>query len=146
MGDRQGQAKTTEYPVLLARQRKSDKVREDLSALTRAWKIPQVMNKFRHYLRVHGNCQNDCPEPEEVAGCRAECFHSVSVPIQQFQGDGVEMHQLHWTGDAGFRKTGEVRADWVWVRRKEGCDGVNGELNGRSVGRLRGLFRIWDLM
>src|SRR5437868_4541268 len=36
IGDRQGQAKTTEYLVLVLGQRKPDKVREGLSALTQA--------------------------------------------------------------------------------------------------------------
>jgi len=54
------------------------------------------------------------------------------------------MHHVRWTGGKEFRKTGDARADWVWVRRRARCEEGNGKLDGRMVGKLQGLFRVSD--
>jgi len=52
------------------------------------------------------------------------------------------MHHMRWTGGKEFRKTGDVCADWVWVRRRARCEEGNSKLDGRMVGKLQRLFRV----
>jgi len=56
------------------------------------------------------------------------------------------MHHMRWTGGKEFLKTGDARADWVWVWRRARCEEGNGKLDGRMVGKLQGLFRVSDGM
>ncbi|KAF8421858.1 hypothetical protein EV426DRAFT_517931, partial [Tirmania nivea] len=71
---------------------------------------------------------------------------SLRVAVPQFQGDGVETHHVQWTGDRDFRRHGNVRADWIWVRRRPWSQECSGQLDGHIVARLEGLFRIWNRM
>jgi len=56
------------------------------------------------------------------------------------------MHHMHWTGGKEFRKTGDVHADWVLVQRRTRYEEGNVKLDGRTVGKLQGLFRVSDGM
>ena len=84
------------------------------------------------------------PTLEKVAQYRAHYYNTLSVPVMQFQGDGEVIHQVRWTGKKGFRRRREARADWVWVRRRERVpiDLQIGQLDGKIVGRLQGLFSV----
>ena len=39
---------------------------------------------------------------------------------------------------------GKLRNNWVWVRHRGRSKAANGELDGRSVGKLGGLFTLRD--
>ncbi|KAF8433150.1 hypothetical protein BGX38DRAFT_1290442 [Terfezia claveryi] len=70
----------------------------------------------------------------------------LSVRPWKFQGDGESIHRVRWTGKEGFRWRDKSRADWVWIRRKERAplELQIGQLDGRMVGRLEGLFSVHD--
>ena len=53
---------------------------------------------------------------------------------------------MRWARDKEFRKTGDGRVDCLWVRHKARSIDADGKLDGRTVGKLHGLFRIWDGM
>ena len=64
--------------------------------------------------------------------------------MQAFHGEGTVNQHAWWTAGQPFRKRGHPRADWVWVRLREGTEAPNGTLIGRIVGRLEGLFSVRD--
>jgi len=69
------------------------------------------------------------------------------MPVAQFQGAEEVIHRVRWSGKQKFRKI-KPRADWVWVRRRERLreELQVGQLDGKTVGRLEGLFSVRDDM
>ncbi|KAF8435198.1 hypothetical protein BGX38DRAFT_1275155 [Terfezia claveryi] len=68
------------------------------------------------------------PNVKEVANYRGEYYSRVL------------------TGDRDFKRRGNVRADWIWVRRRPRSWDSGGQPDSRTVARVEGLFKIWDRM
>jgi hypothetical protein len=95
---------------------------------------------------LNGNTQGTEQDIHEIGSYPGEYFYSIGIPVPQFQVNEMEIHHVRWTGAKEFRKTGEARADWVWVRLRARSDEGNGTLGGRTIGIVQGLFRVWDGM
>ncbi|KAF8425787.1 hypothetical protein BGX38DRAFT_1279138 [Terfezia claveryi] len=82
----------------------------------------------------------------KIYNSSAHYYYTLSVPVIQFQGEGEVVHCVRWTGKQAFRKKGKPRVDWVWVRRRERvvAELQVGQLDGKTVGRLEGLFSVRD--
>jgi len=131
------------HPKLIGQQRGLNALPEPVPLLTEILGMPSLMGKFQEYLRLNGYLGN-ATDTEGMEDYRGHYFSSLAVAVHEFQGDGQETHHVRWTGDKDFRKRGKRRADWVWIRKRPRSHESNGELDGRTVGRLEGLFRIWD--
>jgi len=46
-----------------------------------------------------------------MARYQAEYFDTVSIPVPQFQRDGIEIYYVRWTRDKDFQKTEDGHAD-----------------------------------
>ena len=121
-------------------------VPEPLSVLTCRLKIPILVMKFEEYMRLNRDSGANGQNAQDMARHQREYFNSIGIPVPQFHRDGIETHHMRWTGDKEFRKTGDGRADWVWIRYEARSIDADGKLDGRMVGKLHGLFRIWDRM
>ena len=107
--------------------------------------LPQL---FVDYLKLNVPHTMLPPALEEISNNRAHYYNNLSVPLTQFQGDEELIHVVRWTGDQEFRKRGKRRADWVWVCRRK-CGQIElqtGQLDGKIIGRVEGLFCIQDKM
>ena len=86
------------------------------------------------------------PDLESISRYMVYYYNTLSVPIEEFQGDGDVMHKVQWTGKEGFRQKKKPRGDWVWVRRQERApenSGI-GQVDGQIVGRLKELFSVQE--
>jgi hypothetical protein len=117
-----------------------------LSSLATLLGIPSLIDHFCDYLRLNLAHIKPPPTFEEVSHYKAHYYSTLSVCVPQFQGNGELVHQIRWTGKRAFRQRGEARADWVWVRRWERrpVEQRMGQLDGRIVGRLEGLFSVQE--
>ncbi|KAF8457633.1 hypothetical protein BGX38DRAFT_1326585 [Terfezia claveryi] len=70
----------------------------------------------------------------------------MNMDSSRVQGDRESIHRVRWTGKEGFRGQDKSRADWVWIWWKERAllELQMGQLDGRMVGRLEGLFSVHD--
>ena len=144
-------SKATRGPIKV-RQRLGGKQSADilggtpLSSLATELGIPSLVERFRKYLMLNSSYTKSPPSSEEVSCYRAHYYNTLSVPVMQFQEDGEVIHHLRWTGKKGFRQRGEARADWVWVRQRERgpVELQFGQLDGKMVGRLEGLFSVQE--
>ncbi|KAF8426488.1 hypothetical protein BGX38DRAFT_1147120 [Terfezia claveryi] len=140
--DTEGAVKNEDHPKLTGQQQVRNAPPEPLSVLTTALQIPHLVGRFRDYLRLRSDSGGYRPNVEEVANYQGEYYSRVLVLVQQFQGDGVQIHHVSWTGDRDFRRRGNVRANWIWVRRRPRLWDSGGQLDGRTVARVEGLFKI----
>ena len=99
--------------VLGGRQQRRGASPEPLSRLARILRILNRVRKFQEFIKLNGNSRGIAADVKEIERYRGEFFTTLAVPVQQFQGDGMEVHHVRWTANQGFRKTGDVRADWV---------------------------------
>ncbi|KAF8416671.1 hypothetical protein EV426DRAFT_711866 [Tirmania nivea] len=144
--DAEGTSSTREDPRLSGQPQSRNAIVQPLSVLAQTLRIPNLIGKFRDYLRVNGYLGVATGDREGMEGYRGQHVSSLRVAVPQFQGDGVETHHVRWTGDRDFRRHGNVRADWIWVRRRPRSQECSGQLDSRIVARLEGLFRIWNGM
>ena len=69
-----------------------------------------------------------------------EHLDQLEIPVPDFQETNVfQIHRARWSGTKSFRNGGP-RKDWVRIQA-DGLDAC-GDLRGRSVTRLVGLFKI----
>ena len=69
-----------------------------------------------------------------------EHFTQLEIPVPDFQeSDVFQIHRARCTGTKAFRNAGP-RNDWVWIQA--GRTDTLGDLRGRLVARLFGLFKI----
>ena len=115
-----------------------------LEEIARKLSIPELVTKFTDYLRLNRSPLHPPPDSEEIPYYRTYHYNTLSIPISKFQGDGLDIQKIRWTGERGFRQRGDARADWVWIRRQVRSmnERQNGELDGRTIGKLEGLFRV----
>ena len=108
--------------------------------------IPSLPERFLNYLKLNAPRVEPPLALSEISQYRAHHYASLSVPIIQFQGHQKLNHQVRCTGQRNFRQRSENRADWVWVcmRERMPVDFQRGQLDGRMVGRLEGLFSVQD--
>jgi hypothetical protein len=79
-------------------------------------------------------------DPSELKFLPAEHFTHLEIPIPDFQeADVFQVHRARCTGKKSFRNSG-ARNDWIWIQA--GGPDMYGELRGRAVARLVGLFKI----
>ncbi|CAZ80618.1 unnamed protein product [Tuber melanosporum] len=82
-------------------------------------------------------------DPSELRFLPAERFTMLEIPVLDFQETDVfQIHRVRCTGKLSFRNTG-ARNDWVWIQ-VGGLD-LYGDLRGRTVARLLGLFKIGNV-
>jgi len=73
-----------------------------------------------------------------------EQFTHLEIPISDFQEtDMFQIHRARCTGTMAFRNGGP-RNDWVWIQA--GGEDSYGDLRGRMVARLLGLFKIRNVL
>jgi len=80
----------------------------------------------------------------EVARFPTHYYTKLTVPVAQFQVEGIQRHNVWWTAGQPFRRLGKPRADCVWVRHRGRTKAANRELDGKIVGKLEGLFSVRD--
>ena len=79
-------------------------------------------------------------DPSELKFLPAEQFTQLEIPVPDFQETDIfQVHRARCTGRKSFRNSG-ARNDWIWIQAG-GLD-MYGELRGRAVARLVGLFKI----
>ena len=106
--------------------------------------IASLPKLFVDYLNLNLSHTMLLPALEEISNYRAHFYNNLWVPVTQVQGDEELIHVVRWTGNQEFTQRGKRRADWVWVRRRE-CGPIElqtGQLDGRIIGRVEGLFSI----
>jgi len=106
--------------------------------------VPELPPQFYEYLSVNAGLPVDVVSLAEVARFPTHYYTKQSVAMAQFQGEGVQTHNVWCIAGKAFRKMGKLRNDWVWVRRRGKSKAANGELDGRIVGKPGGLFSMWD--
>ena len=73
----------------------------------------------------------------------AEQFTQLEIPVPDFQETDIfQVHRVRCTGRKSFRNSG-ARNDWIWIQAG-GLD-MYGELRGRAVARLFGLFKTRNM-
>ncbi|KAF8416616.1 hypothetical protein BGX38DRAFT_1147607 [Terfezia claveryi] len=99
---------------------------------------------FCEYLRMNMDSSRGTPDTEKIGNYRSYYYNTLAIPVPQFQGDGELIHRVRWTGKEGFRGWDKSRADWIWIRWKEHSplELQMGQLDGRMVGWLEGLFSV----
>jgi len=80
----------------------------------------------------------------EIADFPTHYYPKLKVPVAQFQGQGIQRHNVWWTAGQPFWRLGKSRSDWVWVPYRGRTKVANAELDGKVVGKLEGLFRVRD--
>ena len=143
---RRGQSPAFGRPTLGGKQGSNDPTGTALSSLAVLLEKPCLVERFLDYLKLTKLHSDPDPDPEKVSCYRAHYYNTLSVPVVQFQGDEEMIHRVRWTGKQGFRQRGEARADWIWVRRRARgpAELQPGQLGGKMVGRLEGLFSVLD--
>jgi len=106
--------------------------------------VPELPQQFHEYLRVNPGLPVDVVSLAEVACFPTYYYTKLSVVVSQFQGEGVQTHNVWWIVGQAFQKMGKPRTDWVWVRYRGRSKAANGELDGRIVEKLGGLFSMRD--
>ena len=106
--------------------------------------VPELPQQFYEYLRVNAGLPVDMVSLAEIGRFPTHYYTKQSVAMAQFQGEGVQTHNVWCIAGKAFRKMGKLRNDWVWVRRRGKSKAANGELDGRIVGKPGGLFSMWD--
>ncbi|KAF8414646.1 hypothetical protein BGX38DRAFT_1281763 [Terfezia claveryi] len=128
-------------PILRGKQASDGPEGTPMQTLAARLGIGQLPERFFQYLRLN------TPEPvnlEGVAHFPMHYYAELSVKVPEFQGEGKQTHNVQWTAQKAFRKQGQPRADWVWVRRKGRSEYSRGDLDGKIVGKLEGLFSVRD--
>ena len=133
-------------PTLRGKQSVENPGGTPLSSLATLLGIPSLVEHFCNYLRLNSAHRKPPPTFDEILHYRAHYYNTLSVCVTQFQGSGKLVQHIRWTGGQGFRQRDKPRADWVWVRRRERrpVELRMGQLDGKIVGRLEGLFSIQE--
>jgi len=103
--------------------------------------VPELTQHFYEYLR---GLEVGPVSLAEIARFPTPYYTKLTVPVAQFQGKGIQMQNVWWTAGQPFRRLGKPSADWVWVRHRGCTKAANGELDGKIVGKLEGLFSMRD--
>jgi len=98
-------------PTLVGQQREDRAAGTDLSILAAELDIPVLLQRFCAYLSLNVVDVRAAPNLESILRYIAHYYNTLSVPIEEFQGDGDVIHKLRWTGKEGFRKKKKPRAD-----------------------------------
>jgi len=77
--------------------------------------IPLLLQRFSAYLTLNVADVRAVPDLESISRYMVHYYNTLSVPVEEFQGDGDVMHKIRWTGKERFRQKKKPRADWVWV-------------------------------
>ena len=78
-------------------------------------------------------------DPSEMKFLPAEQFTQPEIPVSDFQETNIfQVHRTRCTGSKSFQNSG-ARNDRIWIQAG-GLD-MYGELGGRAVARLVGLFK-----
>ncbi|RPA90930.1 hypothetical protein L873DRAFT_1820341, partial [Choiromyces venosus 120613-1] len=94
----------------------------------------------RHIRQTAEVSQRLPADPSELGFLPAEQFTMLETSVLDFQETEVfQTHRVRCTGKRSFRYTG-ARNDWVWIQL--GGSDLYGDLRGRAVARLLGLFKI----
>ncbi|KAF8448220.1 hypothetical protein BGX38DRAFT_1270432 [Terfezia claveryi] len=101
-----------------------------------------VKNEDHPKLTGQQQVRNAPPEPLSVLATALQILHLVSrFEITYGSAVILEVTDRTWS-----RRRGNVRADWIWVRRRLRSWDSGGQLDGRTIARVEGLFKIWDRM
>ena len=141
-----GRTTTKRRPALGGKQSPDNSSGTPLVLLAVVLEIAPLSQLVVDYLKLNVPHTMLPPALEEISSYRAQYYNHLSVPVTQFQGDEELIHVVRWTGNQEFRKRGKRRADWVWVHRRV-CGPIElqtGQLDGRIIGRVEGLFSIQD--
>jgi len=132
LGGKQGTAKMNSTP---------------LTSLVEELGLPCLIEGFTVYLKLNMPGGRPLPDTEKIYNYRTHYYSTISMPVAQLQGEGKVIHRVRLSRKREFRK-GKSRADWVWVRRREQLreELQVGQLDGKAVGRLEGLFSVRDDM
>ncbi|KAF8454154.1 hypothetical protein BGX38DRAFT_1141130 [Terfezia claveryi] len=144
--DAEGMGRNYNHPRLTSQPLARNAIAEPLSVLAQILQIPNLIGKFQDYLRANGYWGVATADMEGIETYRGQYLTSIAVAVQQFQGDGLETHHVRWTGNRDFRRHGNIRADWIWVRMRPRSQESSGQLDGHTVARLEGIFRIWNVV
>ena len=88
--------------------------------------------------------QRQPSDSTELLSLPVEQFRHLEIPVPDFQDTDVfQIHRAHCTGTKAFRNGGP-RNNWVCVHT--GGDVSYGDLRGRVVARLLGLFQITNVL
>ncbi|KAF8415752.1 hypothetical protein BGX38DRAFT_1281172 [Terfezia claveryi] len=147
-GKRKRLSRPTERPTLEGKQSAEGSSGMRLSSLSSILGVSGLAERFCEYLRMNMDSSRGTPDTEKIGNYRSYYYNTLAIPVPQFQGDGESIHRVRWTRKEGFRGRDKLRADWVWIRRKEHAplELQMGQLDGRMVGQLEGLFSIHDEM
>jgi len=98
-----------------------------------------------NYLRRAVTDERQLPaDPSELKFSPAELFTQLEIPVADFQETNIfQVHRARCTGKKSFRNSGP-RNDWIWIQA--GGPDMYGELRGRAVARLVGLFNIRNML
>ncbi|KAF8446788.1 hypothetical protein BGX38DRAFT_1270946 [Terfezia claveryi] len=130
-------------PILGGKQASDGPEGTSMQTLATRLGIMQLPERFYEYLRLNIS-SSYCVNLEEVARYPVHYYAQLTVDVPQFQGEGRQTHNVRWTAGQPFRKRGQPRADWVWVRRRGRSGDAMGDLDGKVVGKLEGLFSVQD--
>jgi len=82
-------------------------------------------------------------DPSELKFSPAELFTQLEIPVADFQETNIfQVHRARRTGKKSFRNS-SLRNDWIWIQASR--PDMYGELRGRAVARLEGLFKIRNM-
>ena len=83
-------------------------------------------------------------DPSELKFSPAELFTQLEIPVADFQETNIfQVHRARRTGKKSFRNS-SLRNDWIWIQASR--PDMYGELRGRAVARLVGLFNIRNML
>ncbi|KAF8415231.1 hypothetical protein BGX38DRAFT_1281439 [Terfezia claveryi] len=134
-------ARKPQGPILRGKQASDGPEGTPMQTLAARLGIGQLPERFFQYLRLN---TPELVNLEGVAHFLTHYYAELSVKVPEFQGEGKQTHNVQWTAQKAFRKQGQPRADWVWVRRKGRSEYSRGDLDGKIVGKLEGLFSVRD--
>ncbi|KAF8420546.1 hypothetical protein BGX38DRAFT_1280184 [Terfezia claveryi] len=135
------QAETRQGPILRGKQASDGPEGTPMQTLAARLGIGKLSECFTEYLRLNTPGSINL---EGVAHFPTHYYTELSVGVPEFQGEGRQTHNVRWTGEKAFRKQGKPRVDWVWVRRRGRSEYSSGDLDGKIVGKLEGLFSVRD--
>ncbi|RPB18122.1 hypothetical protein L211DRAFT_798313 [Terfezia boudieri ATCC MYA-4762] len=92
--DPQGMTSNKEHSRLSGQPQSRNAIVEPLSVLTQTVKIPNLIGKFRNYLQVNGYLGVSTGDREGIEGYRGQYVSSFRVALPQFQGDGLDTHNV----------------------------------------------------
>src|SRR5437879_2789994 len=100
-----------------------------------------LLPEMLRYIRKTPTDERRLPaDSTELELLPVEHFNQLEIPVPDFQETNVfQIHRDRYTRTKAFRNAGP-RNDWVWIQAG-GAD-TCGDLRGRSVAKLAGLFKI----